>query len=662
MNRKFFLYIFSACAVLGLGLLTGCSSSSSSSPKTTAISVSSGSGQSATVSTGFTNPLVAIVTLGGSPVSGASVTFTAPSSGASGTFSSNGTATETDTTDATGKATSSAFAANSTSGTYSVTATTSGATSPANFSLTNSAVTVTANTYVFYLAGEELINFGPNYYAVVGAVQIDASGNILGGEQDYNDAFGLTFSDAITATNSALVVDSTTGQGTLTITTADTSIGVNGVETLGVQFVNSNHALVMQFDGTATSSGSMDLQTLPSSSDGNYAFTVAGVDPNYNPAAFAGVFTISGTSLSGTSDFNDAGFVSTGVSFSGTLSAADTFGKGTVTGIGFNGAAYSYDYFLVGPGTIRLIAMDATDSLVGSAYGQGAGTFNNASLSSTVLALSNNPWSSSLSAIGQFSTSNTSSDPASFAGVGEDDELDNGFVSALAVPTAGTYSIASNGYGSLALTGGIGGGNVSLLGVYMVDPALNINDPNNTNGGGGALIIDLDSVNTGAVGVMVPQTDTTNSDLTGNYAAGWQDFNYFNTCTDCEFDMMAQGALTSSTISLTGLVSDPFFTLGTPDATSSGDTFTGTPLVDGTNAGRYSMLSTNVPANSLAATIDGASGGFDLVMYQASGGQLFWMNYDPGFNTVFSGPIEQQGSLTGIPAARRSMKLQAKKH
>jgi len=109
-----------------------------------AISVSSGSGQSATVSTSFANPLVALVTSNGSPESGVSVTFTAPASGASGTFS-NGTATETDTTNANGLATSSAFKANATSGgPYKVTATTSGATAPASFTLTNSAAPVIA--------------------------------------------------------------------------------------------------------------------------------------------------------------------------------------------------------------------------------------------------------------------------------------------------------------------------------------------------------------------------------------------------------------------------------------------------------------------------------------------------------------------------------------
>jgi hypothetical protein len=45
----------------------------------------------------------------------------------------------------------------------------------------------------------------------------------------------------------------------------------------------------------------------------------------------------------------------------------------------------------------------------------------------------------------------------------------------------------------------------SLLGVYMVDPALNINDLNNTSADlGGALIVDLDSGLSGGMGASLP--------------------------------------------------------------------------------------------------------------------------------------------------------------
>lgn len=103
-----------------------------------AIAATSGTPQSATVSTAFANPLVATVTdVDGNPVSGASVTFTAPATAPSGTFA-NGTNTEIDITDANGNATSSTFTADATvGGPYTVTATVAGVATPANFLLTN---------------------------------------------------------------------------------------------------------------------------------------------------------------------------------------------------------------------------------------------------------------------------------------------------------------------------------------------------------------------------------------------------------------------------------------------------------------------------------------------------------------------------------------------
>jgi N-terminal glycosyl-hydrolase-114-associated domain/Galactose oxidase, central domain len=95
--------------------------------------VVSGTNQNASINTAFASPLVAsVVTLSGTPVSGVTVSFNAPASGASGTFTGSNTAV----TNASGVATSTVFKANSVVGTYNVGATASGA-QPAIFTLTN---------------------------------------------------------------------------------------------------------------------------------------------------------------------------------------------------------------------------------------------------------------------------------------------------------------------------------------------------------------------------------------------------------------------------------------------------------------------------------------------------------------------------------------------
>jgi hypothetical protein len=64
------------------------------------------------------------------------------------------------------------------------------------------------------------------------------------------------------------------------------------------------------------------------------------------------------------------------------------------------------------------------------------------------------------------------------------------------------------------------------------------------------------------------------------------------------------------------------------------------------------MLSTNVPPNPLNVKISTTTS-FDVVIYQASGGELFWLNEDPNSQFLFLGPLQQQGSLSGVPAARK---------
>ena len=99
------------------------------------ITATAGTPQSAAVGSAFATNLAATVTESGNPVSGVSVTFTAPASGASGTFA-NATNTVTVATNGSGIATASQFTANTTPGNYNVVATATGVPGSASFSLT----------------------------------------------------------------------------------------------------------------------------------------------------------------------------------------------------------------------------------------------------------------------------------------------------------------------------------------------------------------------------------------------------------------------------------------------------------------------------------------------------------------------------------------------
>ncbi len=116
------------------------------------ITVFSGAPQSTTISTDFPAQLQAQVTdIAGNPVGGVPVTFSAPSSGPSGTFSGVSSVT----TGPAGIATSPILTANNQPGSFVVTATAPGVPSPAAFALTNlpqqsSSITVGPSTLSFF--------------------------------------------------------------------------------------------------------------------------------------------------------------------------------------------------------------------------------------------------------------------------------------------------------------------------------------------------------------------------------------------------------------------------------------------------------------------------------------------------------------------------------
>jgi ribosomal protein S11 len=154
-------------------------------PAATTLSATGGTPQSATVNTAFGSSLQATVKdQFGNPYPGASVTFTAPGAGASGTFS-NSSNSVTVTTNASGVASAGTFTANTTPGTYGVTASVSGLGSTAAFSLTNNSG---AATHLVIPGGPEpfYTAFGFSIYAY------DAGGNLA---TSYNGTVAFTSSD-----------------------------------------------------------------------------------------------------------------------------------------------------------------------------------------------------------------------------------------------------------------------------------------------------------------------------------------------------------------------------------------------------------------------------------------------------------------------------------
>jgi hypothetical protein len=510
-----------------------------------------------------------------------------------------------------------------------------------------------AGSFAFYVTG---FDFGQSTYSLAGAVNIAADGTLTG-EQDYNNGFGVESPAGGDMITSGSLSVGANGVGTLTLVTnnPNPAVGVNGTETFTVNFVNSSHALIIQSDGSATSSGSLDLQTLPSALDSNYAFALTGVGVNGYIVTTGGVFTITGgTAINGTVDVNDATASpdpSIGNTFTGTLMPADNFGRGTMTTDNTE-IGMTLSYYVIGPQAIRLVvtAPTATDTnpgptAVGSAFSQGSGgNFSNSSIGNSVFIDQANAGGALYAAVGQIVPS-----AGNFTGVADVNEMLSGlppdFADAVAI--GGTYSIQLNGYGSLTINPATPLLDVTMLGVYAVESSVNVNDPNNASGGGGALIVDLSPTIAG-VGVLVPQTATTG--FTGNYALGLQDL-IPTTEASGEVDFVGN-AVAGANLVGSGTLSDPgdLFGLGPVDTAS----FSAPIAADTTNtAGRYEISPFTVTVNGNGAPImipDMANA------YEASAAQLFWIEDGAdGQSSVFGGQIQATSTL-GAAAVKKVKK------
>ena len=477
-------------------------------------------------------------------------------------------------------------------------------------------------------------------YSVVGSVVLDGNGNITGGEQD---AFNLNTStlftaDAIQPATAAVVVGSD-GRGTITLTPT-----LAPVETLSIAVVNPKHVLITEFDLVATTTGSMDLQTAPSSiPTGRNAFALFDAADYFS---YGGVYSSDDSSTITTGEI-DANFefefdFDDGVT--GSYTAPDAAGRGTITLSmpnfeedrvrsnserpaakgGSTAQTMQFAYYVVGPEVFRLVEIDANFFASGSIYGQGSATYSGASLEgSFVFGVSGEEdYGIGFYAMaGQF----TGSEGGFSAGVADVNEGAGDPVLAGTLTDA-SYYVDSDGHGGIGVSGEFTAG-LSSFGVYMVDPNLNIADPNSTTGGGGALTIELDDDNNGA-GIIVPQT--AGATFAGNYAIT-QDGAYETETTFSFFDLVGQ-VNSDGTSTFTGLAD---FNDLLETGLNPGITVSATYAADGANPGRTTAM----------VTLAGAEVPNNVTLYQASSSLLLHVDVDStgdGLGTVGLGVLEQQ--------------------
>jgi len=234
------------------------------------ISATAGTPQSVTVNTAFATALQATVRdAGGNPVSGVTVTFTAPATGASAAF--GGFVSATATTNASGIATPPTLTSNAQAGAYTVTATATGVSTAASFSLTNLAGLPAS---VFATAGTpQSAAVNTAFATALRATVRDAGGNPVSG---VTVTFTAPTTGASAVFGSSATTTATTNAGgiaTAPALTANSQAGSYTV-TAGVTGVATAAGFALTNTGTVQPSGANLVQQAAGSNAGNNQHTL----------------------------------------------------------------------------------------------------------------------------------------------------------------------------------------------------------------------------------------------------------------------------------------------------------------------------------------------------------------------------------------------------
>jgi len=201
-----------------------------------------------------------------------------------------------------------------------------------------------------------------------------------------------------------------------------------------------------------------------------------------------------------------------------------------------------------------------------------------------------------------------------------------GTVSTLSL-TGSTYAFSGGPRGTVAGPAG------QTYNIYLTDPALNLLDPNNPTGGGGALLLETDSANT--IGMAIPQT-TSSGTLTGSYAIMLSDQ---SNPPNADGGFTGEFTVSSGTFSGEG----DFQGQGPSNATPIVGPLTGTFAADSSNPGRFSGTITTAPAFPLGAVGSTTPGTEDVSFYVANDSQAFVEETDsiaPVFGVLEAQPAQ----------------------
>ncbi len=440
-------------------------------------------------------------------------------------------------------------------------------------------------TYVFSVSGTDTTG-AP--YAMVGTFTASGSGGngqgaITGGTLDLNDPGvpALVSNAAVGAGSNYKVNVDGRGQATLNTSTAFGNI------TLDFVLQDSSHGLVTEFDGNATGSGTLDIQTAGVSPSGSYAFLFFGTDVSSgsaDPFATVGNFTVgSGGAISGLEDFNDNSVAYTSQGLSGQIVSGPATTPATTLVTQFG--TQTYDVYAIDASHLKFIEMDATATLSGDAYSQTSATVPTGTLAFTVAGAF--PGVSAPSAVGGFMVTDGAGNITSAS---TEDSNIGGTVSQSPVSFTALYTAAGTGRFTLGSFAGFTAGSL-----YAAYPS-----------SAGLLLLEID--NGGVMsGVAYPPQSSTSFSGSAGYGLN---LSGVNLVAGAEVDDIAEFTSSSTGLTVTGITDENYAPNGFPNYSL--------PL-----SGTYAVPDSNgrgqIAANAGNSSNSTLNGGFGITFYTVNG-------------------------------------------
>jgi hypothetical protein len=505
---------------------------------------------------------------------------------------------------------------------------------PPNGSFSNSNL---SGTYVFSVSGTDA-NSVP--FAIVGTFTANGkggSGGITGGTVDivdpeYTSVFGASIN------NDGQYRVGVDGRGQMTIGMANNPFPSN--MTFDFVLQNSSHGLITQFDGNASGSGTLDVQTsglTQSSIAGPFAFSFSGTDGNGNPLATVGAFTLDQTgnitASSGAEDFNDAN-VATSFSNAALTGGVALGPSGTpATVLSSALGSLTFDVYAIDSTRLKFIETDGIEFLSGSAYSQTSATVPTGTLAFTLSGFLPFAGASSVPfAAGGFMVTDGS---GGITAASSEDYNNAGTTSPNPFPFSGSYSNASSiipGRFTLNFADTFIGGSATPQ--YAAYPS-----------SGGLLLLEIDNAGILTGAAYGPQSSTSFTPPQG-YGLNLTGDNLTN---GVEVDDIAEFSTTattcnSSSATFCGLVDENFDPGGSP--ITPPQVFDGTfGAIDAT--GRYGLATT--------ATNNTLNGGVGLTFYSVDGTTFPFIEFDNSGQVATGVLVLQNSADPSVAAAKSSM-------